>query len=357
MLSTLRAAGTGLVLVGIVLGPLVGGGGSANPAIRALAPVAALAVGWIGALFGAQLDRNLFQLPTLWRAGLRGSAAFAAVALGAWFLPQAIPALDAIWPPPGAPRRALSLILGAMAAASGPGATSLPGTTSPPGERRVALLDSGFAVVAFAVILAFYHPPRVGAAAAFWWAPWLLLTLTCGILVGLLFLSITRVRHSPADVLLALLGCVALGAGVGYAAGFSAIVICWVAGAVIAALSPQRAEVIAVLETWERPAYAILLVVTGAWLELPTLWVLAAGVTLAGFRIVARWLAALIPGGGGKVGSRAGLAQGGVVVALAASQFFIFGSGWALTVVVVGVALAQLAAALTAPLASPEVRE
>jgi xanthosine utilization system XapX-like protein len=266
--------------------------------------------------------------------------------------------LDAIWPAPRTQRLALSLILGAIAAASGPGATSLPGTTSPPGERRVALLDSGLAVVAFAIILAFFHPRTAGATAAFWWAPWLLITLTCGILVGLLFLSVTRVRHSPADLLLALLGCLVLGAGVGYAAGFSPIVICWVAGAVIAALSPHRRAVVAQLEAWERPAYAVLLVVAGAWLQLPTLWILAAALALAGFRIVARWLAALIPGGGGKVGSRAGLAQGGVVVALGASHFFIFGAatGWALTVVLIGVALAQLAAALTAQPASPEVR-
>ena len=358
MLSTLRAAGTGLVLVGIVLGPLLGG--SNGPLLRAVAPVAALAVGWIGALFGAQLDRNLFQVPIVWRAGLRGTAAFVAVAAGSWFLPQAIPALDAIWPSP--PQRLpLSLMLGAIAAASGPGVTSLPGTTSPPGERRVAILDSGLGVVAFAVILAFYHPRTTGAGAAFWWAPWLLLAGTCGILIGLLFLSVTRVRHSPGDLILALLGCLGLGAGVGYAAGFSPIVVCWIVGAVIAALSPHRREVIRLLETWERPAFAVLLVVVGVWLALPTLWILAAAVVLAGFRVVARWLAALIPGGGGKVGSRAGLAQGGVVVALGASYCFVFGpstgtGGWAMTLVVVGVALAQLVAALTVAPPTPEVR-
>jgi hypothetical protein len=134
-------------------------------------------------------------------------------------------------------------------------------------------------------------------------------------------------------------------------------------------LSPQRRHVRTTLHAWERPLCALVLIVSGALLALPTLWILAAVPALQALRIAARWVAGryvrvalplrdLPPHVG--LGT---VAQGGTALALAVNYFIMYGgrsetppaggagavSGWdagvaVLTTMVLGVALAQLAA-------------
>ena len=250
-LDLLRTAGTALVLLGMLLGP--GIGVLDGPMRRGAAPVAALAVGWIGALFGTRYDRRLFQRLQTWVVRLalvQAVAAFTAVALGVWLLAQWIPALGAAW----APTAPATLALAAIAAASGPGVIAR--LTDRTGARwphvsaigLAAVLDTGLGVLAFTGTLAYFHPRPPGAS--FGPALWLLLATGSGVLVGLLFLSLSRVRHTPLDLMLFLFGCLLLGAGVGYAAGLTPFVVCAAAGVVIAGFSPHRREVLAVLEAW-----------------------------------------------------------------------------------------------------------
>src|SRR2546429_7600550 len=97
-LDPLLGAGGPLVAVGLVLGP---GIGFLSPALlRALAPVMALALGWIGAALGARFEwRYVRRIPRdVWLlAGLSAAGAFAAVAL-----PPVLPARPL--PPPGPAR-------------------------------------------------------------------------------------------------------------------------------------------------------------------------------------------------------------------------------------------------------------
>lgn len=350
-LDLLRTAGTAVVLLGMLLGP--GIGVLDGPMQRGAAPVAALAVGWIGGLFGARFDRRLFQrLQTrvVRLALVQAVAAFTAVALGVRLLTQWFPGLGAAW----APTAPATLALAAIAAASGPGVFAR--LTDGTGARwphvsaigLAALLDTGLGVLAFTVTLAYTHPRPPGAG--FGPALWLLLAAGSGVLVGLLFLSLSRVRHTPPDLTLFLFGCLLLGAGVGYSAGLTPFVVCAAAGVVIAGLSPHQREVLAVLETWERPVTIVLLVAAGAWLELPTLWIVPAALALGVLRIAARWAAVRFARG--PIGATdlppqaglAGIAQGSVVIALGVSYVQEYGGGAVLATVVVGVALAQLAA-------------
>src|SRR2546430_7757956 len=123
-LDPLLGAGGPLVAVGLVLGP---GIGFLSPALlRALAPVMALALGWIGAALGARFEwRYVRRIPRdVWLlAGLSAAGAFAAVAPALVLLPPPLPALGAprAPPPPAGPPPA-----------AGPPASGAPAATPPP---------------------------------------------------------------------------------------------------------------------------------------------------------------------------------------------------------------------------------
>jgi hypothetical protein len=154
----------------------------------------------------------------------------------------------------------------------------------------------------------------------------------------------------------ALLATLLFGSGVGYAAELSPFLVCAVATALIANVSPQRHAVRQLLADWERPIYAIFLIIVGARLTLATPWILVAVPLLAAARAAAKWaalrygsLALRLPG----VPPNAGLgtiAQGGTAIALGLNFFLMYGSqstgasGALLTTIVLGVATAQLAA-------------
>jgi len=122
-------------------------------------------------------------------------------------------------------------------------------------------------------------------------------------------------------------------------------------------VSPRRHAVRRVLADWERPIYAIFLVIAGALLTLPTVWILVAVPLLAAARAAAKWavarygVALRLAGASPDVGLGT-LAQGGAVIALGLNFFTTYGGestgasggGALLTTIVLGVVAAQLAA-------------
>ena len=120
--EVLLAGGAPLVVAGLVLGP--GIDLLRRPALDALAPVTALAIGWIGAALGARAEWRVVRriARSDWvLAGLAAGVTLVAVALSAWLLTRAVPALARAW----TPRLPAILTLGAVAAISGPGAVAL----------------------------------------------------------------------------------------------------------------------------------------------------------------------------------------------------------------------------------------
>ncbi len=357
-LDLVLAAGGPLVLLGVVLGPgidLID-----RPVLDALAPVTALAIGWIGAALGARFEWRYVRRigrGTWLLAALSAAAAFAAVTLGAWLLGRLVPALTTVW----TPRLPALLTLGAVAAASGPGAVTLVARAM--GIRKsatraftlAAALETACGALVLTLPLALHRAhPLLGRVGLGWFA-WLVLAVGSGALVGIVFLALTRLRPEPADVGLVLLATLLFGAGVGYAADLSPFLVCALATALIVNASPRRHVVRRVLADWEPPIYAIFLVIAGALLTLPTVWILVAIPLLAAARAAAKWAAvrygdALHLGG---VPPNAGLgtmAQGGAAIAMGLNFFITYGSdgtgasGALLTTIVLGVAAAQLAA-------------
>src|SRR2546430_2502731 len=186
-----------------------------------------------------------------------------------------------------------------------------------------------------------------------------------GALVGWVCSSVTRRALAGRDLTAPLVGSVLLGAGVGYATDVSPFIVCALAGLVTVNASPRRRELRTTLRAWERPMYAPVLIISGALLALPTVWIIAAVPALQALRIAARWVSTryarlalplrdLTPHFG--LGT---VAQGGTALALAVNYFITYGSGpespgggasgmdagaAVLTTMVLGVALAQLAA-------------
>jgi len=339
-------AGAPLVLVGLLLGP--GLGVLDLSTRRALAPIAALGIGWIGAVFGAQLEWRFLRRipPRLWvLAALQTAAILLVTVLAARLLARTVPALASAW----RPTIPALLTLGAAAMISRPGRGA---------QRPTALMDTVFAALVFALGLGLSHPHRPFHGALLGWAYWIAVAVVSSGGVGVLFLWVSRLRGELDTNAfgLDLLGVVLVGAGLGYATDLSPFVVCALATALIVNLSPLRRRVQTLLVAWEPPIYAVFLVAAAALFDLPTLWLVPAALLLGVVRVLPRWAAVRygpvwlrIPGLPPQFGL-ATVAQGSVPLALAVSFNLIYvgaGSGGAiLTTVLLGVAFSQAALAL-----------
>jgi hypothetical protein len=363
-LDLLLAAGGPLVLVGVALGwgiELLD-----PPTLRRLAPLTALALGWIGATLGARFEwRYLRRIPPgIWLlALLEAASAFLSVAFGAALLARLRPALAAAW----VPRLPALLTLAAAAAAAGPGAAVLVARIGGSRPRvaqavaRVALIEAGCAALALTVPLALHRAHASTESAELGWVAWLVFTTGSAALLALVFQSLTRLQPGRADLGFALLATLLFGAGIGYAADLSPFLVCALAAAVIVNVSPRRHVVRQVLADFERAVYAGVLVVTGALVRLPTAWLFVAAPLLAGLRAAVKWgvvrggrvafpLPEVAPGVG--LGT---IAQGGVAIACGLTFALVYGGlgpggaggsrgGAVLATVVLAVAVTDLAA-------------
>jgi len=371
------AAGAPLLLLGLVLGP--GIGLLSGPVLRALAPATALAIGWIGAVFGSRFEwRYVRRIPgRVWLLAAGSAVAvLAVVALGAAGLERLIPALAAEW----TPRVPALLAIAAVAAMSGPGVVAL--VAQALGIRRsvarvvgsAAALETALGALAMTVPFALHHPLPAARTPALGWLFWTAFAVGSGGLVGLVFLSLTRPSPPSApvaeDIGLALFGSLLFGAGIGYGAGLSPFLVCALATALIVNWSPQRRRARTLLAEWGHPVYVLLLIAAGALLTPPTLWIVVAAVLLGSLRVAARWTAGYLGRplfrGLARSAPDAGIAtvaQGGAALALGIDFFLTYarepggrgagpgGAGGAggpavLATIILGVALAQLVAPL-----------
>jgi len=356
-LDLVFAAGGPLVLLGLVLGrgiDLIN-----RPVLGALAPITALAIGWIGAAFGARFEwRYVRRIArgTWLLATLSAAAAFAVVTLGAWLLYRVVPALAAAW----TPRLPALLTLGAVAAASGPGAVTL--VARAVGIRKsvsrafslAAALETACGALAFTLPLALHRAHPLGGNAGLGWLAWLVFAAGSGALVGMVFLALTQPRLERVNWGFVLFATLLFGAGVGYGADLSPFVVCALAMVLIVNASPRRHAVRQVLADWEPPIYAIFLVIVGTLLTLPTMWILVAAPLLAAARSAAKWVApryasiAFRQDGSAPNVGLGTVAQSAVAIAMGLSFLITYGDGGTggalLSTVVLGVAAAQLAA-------------
>ena len=352
--------GTHFLFLGLLLGPHVLGL-LTQESIRQLFPLLGLGLGWIGFLFGLQLDRrNLVHFPPAYHLVALGQALLTLIlflGLG-WLGLGAFGVVD---------RVEYLLLAGAAATAcvSTPAGIALVSTNFlVKGKVRdllffVASLDALVGIVALQVIYSLF-PPRsvVGGYAPDPALEWTLVALGLGIVCGILFLWLTRPRPGAEELVLFLLGMAAFSSGAALQLQLSPLFVSVTMGAVVANLSPDPHRIYRVLQQWEKPIYVIFLMLAGALLDFPTVWVVPLALAYALLRATGKLLGNLVMVRAVPLSFRPPkrfglglLPQGGISLAMAISGVLTYtglairgldGVAILFSVVVLGVVLSEL---------------
>lgn len=291
-------AGFPFVALG-VLARLPAVGILSDPVLGALRPLLRIALGWIGFLIGFRFDaRMLGELRpgtaafVAWRAAITFAAIIAAASLvwagTGWVSPSA-------WKDPSFVRLAIILATaGALTSLQIPRLLEARGGSPDSVElvSGVVRVEEAVGVVGLLGIAAYF---RGSPGEVAWQLPgtaWVLLTLGLGVTIGLLAYAIlVRSIATAAESLVLILGSIAFAAGLAGQLRLSPVVVCFVAGLLLAnfpgAYKPRLAETLASLE---RPIYLLFLVVVGALWEVTERgeWTLMVAFVVA--RIVGKWL-------------------------------------------------------------------
>jgi multidrug transporter EmrE-like cation transporter len=187
---------------------------------------------------------------------------------------------------------------------------------------------------------------------------WIVPALGLGIVCGILFLWLTRPRPGAEELVLFLLGIAAFSAGAALQLQLSPLFVSVTMGAVVGNLSPDPQRVFRVLQDWEKPIYLVFLMLAGALLSFPTLWILPLALAYAVTRALGKVLGGmamvrLIPFDF-PTPKRFGLGllpQGGISLAMAISAVLTYsavslddmsGADLLFAIVVLGVILSEL---------------
>lgn len=272
-----------------------------------LGPVLRLGLGWIGFIVGFRFDaRRLQELPreVTAIAATRVTVAFVVIAAAAALVHvgargfTAAPGLD-----PSFLRDAL--VLGAAGVATSRTTPAVlaslgVGRESASAASLIVRVEELAAIVGLCIVAAYFRPHDDGAS---WQLPgtaWLLLTLGLGLALGVVIYAVMLLRtSSSAEYLVLALGSVSFGAGIAGILRLSPVVVCFVAGVLLANFPGEyKLRLRQTLIRLERPIYFLFLTVVGAlWTAGdPTGWVLMAAFVAA--RLLARAAAMRFDWGG-----------------------------------------------------------
>jgi hypothetical protein len=275
--------GTHFLFLGLVLGPHLLGL-LTHQAVQQLFPLLGLGLGWIGFLFGLQLDRrNLSHFPLAFHILAVGQAILVFfLFLGVGWLALSLPGpLE---------RTQVLLLVGAAATAciSTPaGIALISANYRVKGKVRdllffVASLDALVGITALQVVYCLFPPGDLGVGAPLLTRlAWIPAAGGLGVICGILFIWLTRPRPGVEEMVLFLLGIAAFASGAALELQLSPLFVSVTMGALVANISPDPQRVFRVLQDWEKPIYVVFLMLAGALLGFSTLWVLALAVGYA----------------------------------------------------------------------------
>lgn len=223
-----------------------------------LRPAFDFALGWIGFSVGARLEvRRLEALPATFPSAVALTAIvpmLVTAAVGA-------PVLLGLGLTSGNGLVRDLIVLAASAAASGSARARGPSASL----RAVTDVDETASLVLLAMVTIWFRPEVSGAQ---WVMPpsgWLLALLGLGTLLGVLTHLLLRGAHDDAEQVALLVGAVALSAGIAGYLALSVPVVCALAGATLVNLPIRQGDRLASALAWvERPLYSMLLMVVGA---------------------------------------------------------------------------------------------
>ncbi len=288
--------GTHFLFLGFLLGPnllsLL-----TREAVLQLFPLLGIGLGWIGFLFGLQLNRrNLREFPPVFHLLALGQAVLAFfffLGIG-WVIILGL----------GQAGRIPQLLLMAAAATaciSAPAGIALISTNYLVRGRvrdllfYVASVDALVGIAALQVVYALFPPGDLGIGlAVFSRLPWVVAALGLGVICGILFIWLTRPRPGGEEMVLFLLGIAAFASGAALLLQLSPLFVSVTMGATVANFADDPQRVYRVLQDWEKPIYVVFLMLAGALLSFSTLWILALAVGYALVRGLGKVLGNLV---------------------------------------------------------------
>lgn len=233
-----------------------------------IAPILPLGLGWIGFTIGSRFDlRRLENLPTGVGTALILTTIlpFVAVAGTTSLLFGLMEGID----DSSFLRDALLLATaGAMTARTVPILISTRGAEASAVDRvaRIIKLEEVIAFVGLILVAAFFRPAD---ALVGWRLPsvgWVFVTIGVGTILGGLVFALLRTIRGQAETLVVMLGSICLAAGMASFLRLSPIVVCFLAGTLVANLpGAWREQVSGALTRLERPIYLVFLVLAGAY--------------------------------------------------------------------------------------------
>jgi hypothetical protein len=326
--------GTHFLFLGFILGPQLLGLLSQD-AVQQLFPLLGMGLGWIGFLFGLQLDRrNLNQFPLSFHLLALGQAVFVFF----FFLGVGWLGLLTVGQTGRVPQL---LVMGAAATAciSTPAGIALISTNYlVRGKVRdllffVASLDALVGIAGLQVVYALYPPGDLGVGLPL--TPrlvWVVAALCLGAICGILFIWLTRPRPGGEEMVLFLLGIAAFAGGAALELQLSPLFVSVTMGAVVANFSPDPQRVFRVLQEWEKPIYVVFLLIAGAILSFSTIWIaffaVAYAVVRGGGKVLANFAMVRLLPLQFTPPKRLGLGlipQGGISLAMAISGVLTYG--------------------------------
>jgi Kef-type K+ transport system membrane component KefB len=284
--------GTHFLFLGLALGPHVLGL-LTEEAIHQLFPLLGLGLGWIGFLFGLQLEgRHLRKFPPAFFILALGQAALTfLIFLGLGWV------LLTVSGQTGQVQLLLLIGAAATAAVSTPAGIALVSTNFlVKGKVRdllffVASLDALVGIAALQLAYSLFPPGALAVDSGLGMdLLWVLAALGLGIVCGILFLWLTRPRPGGEELVLFLLGIAAFSSGAALQLQLSPLFVSVTMGAVVANLSPEPQRIYRVLHEWEKPIYVVFLILAGALLSFPTPWVLPLALAYAIIRAAGKVL-------------------------------------------------------------------
>jgi hypothetical protein len=318
----LAATGIGYVALGILLGPAVSPRLGIVADLTALAPVIAFGTGWVGLLYGMELE--------IGRALPERSLRIAVVDAGA-ALAVGWPAADWILTRMAIPNPALcAFCLGCVAMAGSSGAVEAVEARHPALRaqilsvlRRGSRVGSSVAIAVFGLAFCLFHRGSTLLATPPTPSDWVLLSVGLGLALALLFAVFLGDAPSEDSLFLTTSGILLLASGAAFFLNLSALAVNLVLGVVLAQ-TRHGAAIRSALQRTAHPVSIVLLMFAGAlWTPVPVLPGIALSVAVIALRIAAK-----VAGGfAASVGtplradvSRGLLAQGDVAVAMAISM-------------------------------------
>ncbi len=329
--------GTEFILVGVALGGQLMGLLDAS-AIRSLSPLFSLCLGFVGLIFGVQLDvSKLRRFP--WRHSImvlvQALVTMALVFFPCWAL------MRHVFGPEGHVQALGAFVLAATASCTGLTTLSLLSNDLGLGRtpfvdllRYIASLDSVVGLVGLGVAFALMHTDaeiggHVGAGLLA-----ILGSAVMGLLGGLLLHLVTERHCSDEELTVFVMGVVFLTSGLAAFFKLSPLFVCMVAGAFVANLRGARDRIFFQLSRLEHPFYVVMLILAGAMWNVSThwVWIFAAVYLLlrvAG-KVLGGYLAVRAVGEPIRSPGRLGLAllsQGGMAVAMVINFKQIYPTG------------------------------